>query len=490
MVESSVTWVLSQTKSAAEQHPRTSFVWWDAIVSLVMITAAVILIERLQYPMGGVQPVLAIGLVWFVLMVALWTSNVYIGIRRNTGRILVEIGQVTVIVMLAILAVEALAGSWIRARVPPDSVALALLLCAGSMVACRVAVAYRQRDDTETAARVIVVGTGIVARDIVSRLERSGRSVVLGLVDDDPMTGPVLGSIAELPDLCHALKASRVIVCFTRCDVQELLPVLRSLPGSVAVDVVPRYFELVGWGARIEDFSGLSLVALPQRCNPAKRDRVKRAFDVVLAGAALIVVSPILIVSALAVVCTTGRPILFRQERLGRSRKPFKIAKLRTLKEVDECTSTGSRQSPPKLHSEMVAGRATPIGKLLRRTGIDELPQLFHVLAGHMSLVGPRPLIPEECWALSEGAERRFDVRPGMTGLWQVSGQHSLRLHELVRLDTYYVDTWTFRNDVRILAKTPSRLWRGGGDGLAKLVLESSYSSDESDESRSMSRSS
>ena len=476
-----MTWALSQTQSATEQpRRRASFFWCDAIVSLVMITAAMILIERLQYPMGGVQPVLAVGLVWAVLMVALWTSNVYVGIRRNTGRILVEIGQVSIIVMMSILAAEALVGSWIRARVPPDGVALALFLCAGSMMACRVALAYRHRDDTETAARVIVVGTGVVARDIVGRLERSGRSVVLGHVDDDPMTGPVLGSIAELPDLCRALKASRVIVCFTRSDVHELLPILRSLPSSVAVDLVPRYFELVGWGARIEDFSGLSLVALPQRCNPAKRDRVKRVFDVVLAGAALIVVSPILIVSALAVVCTTGRPVLFRQERLGRNCKPFQIAKLRTLREPDESTSASSRQSPPKLHSEMVAGRATPVGKLLRRTGIDELPQLLNVLAGHMSLVGPRPFIPEECWALKEGAERRFDVRPGMTGLWQVSGQHSLRLDELVRLDTYYVDTWTFRNDVRIMAKTPSRLWRGGGDGVAKLVLESSYSSDES----------
>ncbi len=485
-----MTWALSQTQSSVERpRRRASFVWCDAIVSLLVISAVVTLTARLAGPTGAVQPLLAIGLVWVVLMTGLWTSNVYVGIRRNTGRILVEIGRVSVIVMAAILAVEALAGSWVRARIPPTSVALAVIMSAVGLMACRVVVAYRQRNDTESAARVIVVGSGVVAQDIVSRLERSGRSIVLGLVDDneDAAEGSVIGSIGDLPELCRAYRASRVIVSFTRSDVQELLPILRSLPDSVAVDLVPRYFELVGWGARIEDFSGLSLVALPQRCEPGKRDRVKRAFDVVVAGAALIIVSPILIVSALAILCTTGRPVLFRQERLGRGCKPFQIAKLRTLKEPDESASASNGHARPKLHSEMVAGRITPIGRVLRRTGIDELPQLFNVLAGHMSLVGPRPFIPEECWALSAEAERRFDVRPGMTGLWQVSGQHSLRLDELIRLDTYYVDTWTFWSDVRILAMTPSRLWRGGGDGVAKLVLEPTYAFDER---RSMSRSS
>jgi hypothetical protein len=93
------------------------------------------------------------------------------------------------------------------------------------------------------------------------------------------------------------------------------------------------------------------------------------------------------------------------------------------------------------------------------------------VLAGDMSVVGPRPFIPEECWNLTGHGERRFDVRPGMTGLWQVSGQHDLSIEELVRLDTYYVDTWRFTTDLRIMALTPTRLFRGGGDGIAKLAM-------------------
>ncbi len=473
-----MTWALSQTHSPTQRPQRRApVVVCDAIVSLVVISTVAILTARIESPTGSVRPFLAIGVLWSVLMVALWSSTVYRGTRRNTGRIVVEIGRVTVFVMAAILAVEALAGSTVSDRIPPVSVVLALVLCAGSMMATRVVVAYRQRDDSETADRVIVVGTGVVTKDIVSRLERSGRSVVLGLVDDDPVDTAVIGSIRQLPELCNALAVTHVIVAFTRVDVEELLMTLRALPDSVNVDLVPRYFELVGWGARIEDFSGLSLVALPQRCDTARRDRVKRAFDIVVAGIALVLVSPILIVAALAILCISGRPVLFRQERVGRGGVPFRITKLRTLKEPEEVTSVDGRESRPRLHSEMVAGRTTPIGRVLRRTGIDEIPQLFNVLAGHMSLVGPRPFIPEECWALTGRAQRRFEVRPGMTGLWQVCGQHSLSIEELVRLDTYYVDTWTFWSDVRILAKTPSRLLRGGGDGVAKpVVLEPSSS--------------
>jgi lipopolysaccharide/colanic/teichoic acid biosynthesis glycosyltransferase len=350
-------------------------------------------------------------------------------------------------------------------------VVVALTACALSMMAFRIAVARWHRHDEANADRVLVVGTGTVAQDVVSRLDRTGRSVVVGLVDDDPSGDEVIGSVGQLPELCRSYRVSRVIVGFTRSHPEQLMPILRALPSPVAVDFVPRYFELMGWGTRIEDFSGLSLVSLRQRCDPSRRDRIKRAFDLVVAPIALLLLSPVLLAAALAVLCTSGRPILFRQQRLGRGRSTFEIAKFRTLKNSgpgDPVDPTGPR---PKLQSELGAGRTTGVGKLLRRTGIDELPQLLNVLVGHMSLVGPRPFIAEECWALSGLAERRFDVRPGLTGLWQVSGQHDLSLEELIRLDTYYVDTWTFWSDLRILAMTPSRLRRGGGDGVAKPVL-------------------
>jgi exopolysaccharide biosynthesis polyprenyl glycosylphosphotransferase len=467
-----MTWALTHAHRAPgrSQKPkrRTWLMWFDALVSLIVITTVVVVATHVHYPGASSHTPLTITVLWLALIVALWISDVYSRSHRNTGQVVLRIWKVAIVVASAILVVEALSGAWLRDQIPPVTVVLALLTCALAMMTGRVAVAIRQRDQGTSEDRVIVVGSGNVAQDVVSRLERTGVEVV-GLVDDGPSDASLIGSTRQLPELCRSLRVGRVIVAFTNSGVEQLLPSLRALPNSVAVDVVPRYFELVGWGARLEDFAGLSLVTLGQGCDPVRRDRIKRTFDVVVASAALMLVAPILLVAALLILCTSGRPILFRQDRLGRGRAPFRIAKLRTLKEPDESTETLTKA--PKLHSDMVAGRTTRVGQFLRRTGIDELPQLFNVLAGHMSLVGPRPFIPEECWSLTGLGERRFDVCPGMTGLWQVSGQHDLSHEELVRLDTYYVDTWRFTTDLRILALTPTRLWKGGGDGVAKLAL-------------------
>ncbi len=467
-----MTWALSHAHRPAEPPGRwTLFAWSDAIASLVALAVIVTVTTRLHFPTHTAQPVLTIAVLWLGLLVTLWSTRVYREPRRSVTQTAREIGKALLIVLVGVLVAEALVGTWLRNRMPPLSVAVALAACGAAMMACRVAGSYLHHEDVGD--RVIVVGTGVLARDVVSRLERSPHTVVLGLVDDEPIDGTqIIGSLEALPTLCRVHNANRIIVAFSRSHPERLLPMLRALPASVAIDLVPRYFELTGWGARIEDLSGLSLVALSPRCVPARRDRIKRVFDVVVASVALIVASPLLIGSAIAILFTSGGPVLFRQERVGRGRTHFRIAKFRTLKEEDD-TSSGRQ---PTVHSEIVAGRETPVGKWLRRTGIDELPQLFNVLAGQMSLVGPRPFIPEECWVLMGPGERRFDVRPGMTGLWQVSGQHSLRFEELVRLDVYYVDTWTLWSDVRILLKTPLRLWRGGGDGVPKIVLESSSS--------------
>jgi lipopolysaccharide/colanic/teichoic acid biosynthesis glycosyltransferase len=199
---------------------------------------------------------------------------------------------------------------------------------------------------------------------------------------------------------------------------------------------------------------------------PLRTPLSKRALDLLLASACLILLSPLLVVVAVVVRLTSPGPALFRQTRLGRGQKPFVLYKFRTmyagssddvhrqyvvqLLTLDQ-PATGGRRGLYKLEDD---ARITKVGRLLRRTSIDELPQLFNVIRGEMSLVGPRPALPWESELIGTAHARRFLVSPGLTGLWQVSGRNSLTMKEGLDLDIEYVDRRSFTLDVSILART------------------------------------
>ena len=180
---------------------------------------------------------------------------------------------------------------------------------------------------------------------------------------------------------------------------------------------------------------------------------MKRLFDVVVSGLLLIVLSPVLIVVALAVAVSMGRPVLFRQKRPGLRGDLFTILKFRTM--VDAKDQHG-RPLPD-------AQRITALGRLLRRTSIDELPELLNVLVGDMSLVGPRPLLPEYLPRYTKEQLRRHEVRPGITGWSQVNGRNALTWEEKFSLDVWYVDHHSLRLDLRILRMTTRMVIRGEG---------------------------
>jgi lipopolysaccharide/colanic/teichoic acid biosynthesis glycosyltransferase len=187
---------------------------------------------------------------------------------------------------------------------------------------------------------------------------------------------------------------------------------------------------------------------------------LKRAMDVTGAAGALIATAPILAVSAVAIIVTMGRPIFFTQVRAGLDGKPFRIVKFRTMR-------------APKPGEEMYhtdAQRLTRVGRWLRKTSIDELPQLWNILVGDMSLVGPRPFIFEYVPLYDEQQRKRLDVVPGLTGWAQVSGRQTLKLSERLALDAWYVDNWSLWLDVKIIFKTVAVLLAGGGDVLAVNV--------------------
>ncbi|MFE2428912.1 sugar transferase [Streptomyces sp. NPDC059373] len=194
-------------------------------------------------------------------------------------------------------------------------------------------------------------------------------------------------------------------------------------------------------------------------------ETVKRTIDVMGAAVLITLLSPVLIAAAVAITLDSRGPVLFRQRRTGQHGREFHVLKLRTMRvgsERQRQALAASNETDGHLFKIREDPRVTSTGRWLRRFSLDELPQLFNVLMGHMSLVGPRPL-PLEDSAFTGEARHRLRVRPGLTGLWQISGRSDLSWDETLRLDLTYVDTWSLRLDLRILARTPAAVLRGNG---------------------------
>jgi exopolysaccharide biosynthesis polyprenyl glycosylphosphotransferase len=371
---------------------------------------------------------------------------------------------------LAVAGILSLASQlwWEHHGVQPGVEPLMLVIAVGlSLVAipsgrglCRMAA---QHADSRRGIRVLVLGSGTVARQLLRYLSWDSRITLLGCVDDEPARGQeVLGGLDDLPRLCDELAVDQVLVSFSRTHPVAALDRLRALRPEVAVAIVPRYFELLSPRSSVRELAGLPVVEV-SRGNLSTAARVaKRCFDIVGSVALLGLTAPVICAAALAVKVTSPGPILFRQRRVGRERRPFVIYKFRSMTVgTEECRGRSDADGPLfKMHRDP---RVTRVGRLLRRTSIDELPQLLNVLKGDMSLVGPRPFVASEAQHIVGASERRFEVRPGLTGLWQVSGRSNLSFDDLLRLDYLYVASWSLWWDLRILWHTPREVMKGLG---------------------------
>ena len=323
-------------------------------------------------------------------------------------------------------------------------------------------------------SRVVIVGSGSVASSLAQRLSRCGDVELIGFVDDSPMLprgtsvlGRRLGGIEDLPSVCAQRKIDRVLVAFSQSSPAWVVEMLRQLPTTVRISVVPRMFELVTWQSQIEEIHGLTVMDVaPPRLGPISR-ATKRAMDLSVSAGALLVLSPLLVAIAVAIKSTTSGPVFFRQDRTGYKGRTFRIVKFRTMEvgadevKIDLRTKANDVDGPLfKLHDDP---RVTRVGKFLRSTSLDELPQMFNVLLGHMSLIGPRPFVPDESAGIDGWAARRYEVRPGMTGLWQISGRNDLPFEELRQLDYAYVASWSLWWDLKILWHTPASVLRRQG---------------------------
>jgi exopolysaccharide biosynthesis polyprenyl glycosylphosphotransferase len=331
------------------------------------------------------------------------------------------------------------------------------------------AASFPRRRGNKT-SRVVVIGSGDITSSAIRRLQAVPELDVLGHVEDAeellgrPTPGRCLGEIAELPSICRAYQVDRIIVGFTGANSKSTVEALRHIPNNIRVSVVPRLFELVTWQSHVEELYGLTVMDIPPPALGPSQRAIKRSIDVVGASVALLVLAvPFLVIAALIKLTSPG-PVFFRQERTGRGGRVFRIFKFRSMVvDADDYKIDLTSDREDGLFKIAHDPRVTRLGAFLRRSSIDELPQFINVLAGDMSLVGPRPFIVSESAELHGWAARRFDVRPGMTGLWQVSGRSDLPVDELRRLDYSYVASWSLLWDLKILWHTPSSVLVGHG---------------------------
>ena len=353
------------------------------------------------------------------------------------------------------------------------AIALVTLGRAAARAFCRRRPSYVQ--DT------VIVGAGDVGRLVARKLRRHPEYGInpVGFVDrvahaaaGDTDGLPVLGSLEDLPGIVARFDIARVVIAFPASPHEETLDLARSLNElGVQVDVVPRLFELISPGIGIHTAEGLPLVGLPPSDLSRSSRLLKRGMDVGLATLALVLMAPVLVAVAILIKLETPGPVFFRQVRMGSGERTFRIYKFRTMVAgADERKAAFAH-----LNVHALAGgdermfkipddpRVTRVGRFLRSRSLDELPQLLNVLRGDMALVGPRPLILDEDRHVNRWQRRRLDLKPGMSGLWQVLGRSQIPFDEMVKLDYLYVTTWSIWADVRLLLRTIPVMLRGQG---------------------------
>lgn len=341
-------------------------------------------------------------------------------------------------------------------------------------------VLYRGRKQGRYSHRVLLVGSHPHVRELTNRLRSEPRAglVVVGAcvpgaretrlppgLGDDVLT---VGALADIPRAILATRADTVAVAASPGINGDVLRSLSYALEGTGVDllVAPALTNVTGTRISIRPIAGVPLLHVDEPELSGGRRIVKGAFDRLVAGAALVVLAPLLVGLAIAVRLTSEGPAFFRQERVGRGGTTFTLWKYRSMRldaEMRKAALLVSNEQEGPLFKMRADPRITPLGRIMRKYSLDELPQLINVVRGEMSLVGPRPPLTAEVAQYEGHTGRRLLVKPGITGLWQVSGRSDLSWDETVRLDLRYVEDWSLGLDVLVLLRTVATVIRGSG---------------------------
>ncbi len=377
--------------------------------------------------------------------------------------------------------------SWLFGVASPSRGRLATfwLLAIATVVVSRAAARTIARRQTAFLQNTIIVGAGDVGQLIGRKLLQHPEYGInlIGFVDAEPKERredlgdlQLLGAPEDLGEIVRRDDVERVIIAFSNEPHQQLLSVVHRLrEHNLQIDVVPRLFEALNPKVGIHRIEGLPLLGLPPS-RILRSSRVsKRCLDLVGASVLFALTAPLMLLIALLIRRDSPGPVFFRQTRLGIDMRPFTLFKFRTMREgtdeephreyIRQVMDPSALPAPNKRYKLERLEDVTRIGRWLRMTSLDELPQLLNVLCGDMSLVGPRPCIPYEVEFFAPHHFERFLVPAGLTGLWQVEARAHSTFGEALELDVAYATGWSLGLDLRLLAKTPFLMLRKAETG-------------------------
>jgi len=345
----------------------------------------------------------------------------------------------------------------------PGTLAL-LASLAGSLVLFRAASRATMRL-VVPADRCLVIGDAGVseqvrrkmARDAAINAELVGRIPVRDLDGAPPGEAPVLGQLADLEEIAPRERIERILIAPDSGGPAEILEILRRARGlGVKVSVLPRLFEAIGSSVEFDDLEGVVVLGMRGYGLSRSSRILKRSMDLAVATPTLLLLAPLMLVIGVAIKLNASGPVLFRQRRIGREGREFEMLKFTTMYHGADAHKPAlvDRNEADGFFKIADDPRVTPVGRVLRRTYLDELPQLLNVLLGEMSLVGPRPLVPEEDRQVDGSHPRRLHLTPGITGVWQIFGSSRVPMREMVKIDYLYGANWSLWLDLKILLRT------------------------------------
>jgi exopolysaccharide biosynthesis polyprenyl glycosylphosphotransferase len=417
------------------------------------------------------------GLVWVPVTVAVTLAAFafYRLYERDRQQIVVStldewrdfLNALSIVCLLEVISSQTVHATSFLVPVPTSAIALFWAASLVLLPLTRAAMRHVTFPAINAQQNTLIVGAGYVGQMLALKIQKHAEYNLrlVGFLDDEPHAldagladVPVLGGEDDLVDLIRANDVSRVILAFSRRPAERLLEVIRASGlRDVHLSIVPRYFEIIASNVQIVDVEGVPVIEVPAPRLSRLERFSKRCLDLSFTIVGLILLAPMFAFIAVAIKLDSRGPVFFKQRRMGRDQRVFEIIKFRTMHvgaEQQRADLLPDNESTGPLFKIRDDPRVTRVGWWVRTLSLDELPQLFNVLKGEMSLVGPRPFVIYEDDKIAGWARRRLELTPGITGLWQVLGRNDIGFEEMVKLDYLYVNNWSLWWDVKLLLRT------------------------------------